>query len=183
MTSIPILNVCSPTWLAHLKNPSSSPNASLRKYTSPNATAWIFEPFTKTSSKGALFLVLGRSSARSERSSGAASCVLASTWTKSSLMNVRACTLRVVKSTGLRIASVQQSLAIHQPNARATLRMRVDEMDLTLKPARSSSSRFLRISAPPTVVSPISRRKSQRQNWNVILCEWERRQSCWPTRA
>lgn len=74
---------------------------------------------------------------------------------------------------------MQQSLAIHHPYALATFRSLAGETLLTSNPA--SSPRFLTTSAPPTAVSPRSRRKSHKQNCSVIRCACDARQSCCPT--
>ena len=96
---------------------------------------------------------------------------------------LRCCELlvRIVTDRGegkrqtLRIANVHASFAIHHAYARATFLSRVDEIPppplptSNFLPPSSSSRRFLSTSAPPTFVSPRSRRKSHKQNWSVIL--------------
>ena len=81
------------------------------------------------------------------------------------------------------MASVHESFAIHHAYALATLRILAFEILSTLKPATEPSLRFFSISVPPTFVSPRSRKKSHRQNWRVILAEWEVRQSCCPAKV
>lgn len=152
-----------------------------------------------TSSKGPLFLVLGKSLGF-ELSRGVGSCVPMRTCVNSSVKNWCVCGFRFVKSTGCRVVSeniactivteertlsiarVHASFAIHHAYALATFLERVLEILPTSKLA-TSSFRFFNTSVPPTPVSPRSRKKSHKQNCRVMVYEWEVLQSCWATKA
>ena len=174
---IPVLSVSTATPMAHLTSPCPSWPFKIsfdKKWINPWAKASIRMAFINTSSRAPRLRVVGKEAS----TTGMVVCVAMNNWVKRSLKKPVVRGLRSVKSIGsiwnllsqiktvaqqqhtFKIERVQQSLAIHHPYAFAIFANRVPETFLTSKP--SFSLRFLMTAAPPTVISPRSRRKSQR---------------------